>query len=154
MTKANSPIFLSLLNQVISRSLLVTFLASIGVLCGLVPNLSFRSPHLIFSSSAFAESISDDEVRRYVQAAYTIERKRLEIVKEFARRNLPVPDTTCAAGGNVTAELKDFCEFSRQTIEANQLTVGRFQQIRNAIPLNPTLKQRIDAELRRLQSGI
>lgn len=154
MIKANSPIFLSLRNQVISRSLLVTFLASIGVLCGLVPNLSFRSPHLILSSSAFAQSISDDEVRRFAQAAYTIERKRQAVVQGIVSRNLPVPDTNCAAGGNIPPELKDFCEFSRQTIEANQLTVGRFQQIRNTMQSDPTLKQKIDAELRRLQSGI
>lgn len=151
MTNANFPISLSALNQVISHFLLVTFLTSISLLCGLAPNLSFRSPHLIFSSSAFAQSISDDEVRRYVQAAYTIEKKRLEIVKEFARRNLPVPDTTCAAGGNISPELKDFCDFSRQTIEANKLTVGRFQQIRNAIKSDTALEQRVNAELDRLQ---
>lgn len=151
MTNANSPISLSDLNQVISRSLLVTFLALSGVLCGLAPNLSSRSPNLILSSAALAQAISDDEVRRYTQAAYTIEKRRLAVVEELARRNVPVPDTTCAAGGNVPAELKDFCEFSRQTIEANQLSVGRFQQIRKAVLSDPTLKQRVDAELRRLQ---
>ncbi|MFB2837441.1 DUF4168 domain-containing protein [Floridanema evergladense] len=151
MTNVNSSISFPLLNQVISHFLLVTSLASIGVLCGLAPNLSFRSPHLIFSSSAFAQSISDDELRRYVRAAYIIEKKRQAIVQGIVSRNLSVPDTTCAAGGNVTAELKDFCEFSRQTIEANQLTVGRFEQIRNAIQSDPNLKQKVDAELRRLQ---
>ncbi|MGA9379489.1 MAG: DUF4168 domain-containing protein [Phormidium sp.] len=151
MTNANFSIFLSSLNQVIPRTLLVTFLASIGVLGGLAPNLSFHSPHSILSSSAFAQSISDDELRRYVQAASTIERKRLALVEGIVRRNLPVPDTTCAAGGNTSAELREFCDFSRQTIVANQLTVGRFEQIRNAVKLDPTLKQRVDAELQRLQ---
>ncbi|MFB2893135.1 DUF4168 domain-containing protein [Aerosakkonemataceae cyanobacterium BLCC-F50] len=151
MIKANSPIFLSLLNQVISRSLLVTFLASIGVLCGLAPNLSFRSPHLILSSSALAQSISDDEVRRFAQAAYAIEIKRQALVQRIVNSGSSVPDTNCAASGSTSAELKDFCEFSRQTIEANQLTVGRFQQIRNAMQSDPTLKERIDAVLRRLQ---
>ncbi|MBE9229546.1 DUF4168 domain-containing protein [Phormidium sp. LEGE 05292] len=151
MTNANSPISLSLINQVISRSLLVTFLTSISLLCGLAPNLSFRSPHLILSSSAFAQAISDDDLRRFAQAAYAIERKRQAVVEGIVRRNLPVPDTTCAAGGNIPPELKDFCEFSRQTIEANQLTVGRFQQIRSAVQSDPTLKQKVDAELRRLQ---
>jgi len=151
MTNANFPISLSGLNQVISRSLLVTFLALIGVLCGLAPNLSSRSPNLILSSAALAQAISDDEVRRYVRAAYAIERKRQSVVEGIVSRNLPVPKDTCAAGGNIPPELKDFCEFSRQTIEANQLTVGRFQQIKDAIPSDPTLKQRVDAELRRLQ---
>lgn len=154
MTNANSSISLSSLNQVISRSLLVTFLASIGVLGGLAPNLSFSSPHLILSSSAFAQSINDDELRRFAQAAYAIERKRQAVVEGIVRRNLPVPDTTCAAGGNIPAELRDFCDFSRQIIEANQLSVGRFQQIRSAVQSDPTLKQKVDAELRRLQSGI
>lgn len=151
MTNANSPISLSGLNQVISRSLLVTFLALSGVLCGLAPNLSFRSPHLILSSAALAQPISDEEVRRYTQAAYTIEIRRLAVVEELARRNLSIPKDTCAVGGNVLDELKDFCDFSRKTIEANQLTVSRFQQIKNAIPSDPALKQRVDAELRRLQ---
>lgn len=151
MTNANSPISLSGFNQVISRSLLVTFLALSGVLCGLAPNLSSPSPNLILSSAALAQPISDEEVRRYTQAAYTIEIRRLAVVEGIVRRNLPVPDTTCAAGGNVPPELRDFCEFSRQTIEANQLSVGRFQQIRSAVQSDPTLKQRVDAELRRLQ---
>lgn len=151
MTNANSPISLSGFNQVISRSLLVTFLALSGVLCGLAPNLSSSSPNLILSSAALAQPISDEEVRRYTQAAYTIEIRRLAVVEGIVRRNLPVPDTTCAAGGNVPPELRDFCEFSRQTIEANQLSVGRFQQIRSAVQSDPTLKQRVDAELRRLQ---
>lgn len=151
MINANSPISLSLLNQVIFRSLLVTFFTSVSLLCGLAPNLSFRSPHLILSSSAFAQAISDDEVRRFAQAAYAIERKRQSVVEGIVRRNLAVPDTTCAAGGNIPPELKDFCEFSRQTIEANQLTVGRFQQIRSAVQSDPTLKQKVDAELRRIQ---
>ncbi|HEY9295681.1 MAG TPA: DUF4168 domain-containing protein [Phormidium sp.] len=154
MINANFSISLSLLNQVISRYLLVAFLSSIGVLCGLAPDLSFRYPHLILSSSAFAQSIADDEVKRFAQAAYAIERKRQSVVEGIVRRNLPVPDTTCAAGGSVPAELRDFCEFSRQTIEANQLTVGRFQQIRGAVQSDPALKQKVDAELRRLQSGI
>ncbi|MFB2935089.1 DUF4168 domain-containing protein [Aerosakkonemataceae cyanobacterium BLCC-F154] len=154
MTNANFPISLSSLNQVIPQALLVTFLASMGVLSGLAPNLSFRSPHLILSSSAFAQSISDDEVRRFAQAAYTIEKKRQAVVQGIVRRNLRIPDDTCAAGGNIPPELKDFCEFSRQTIEANQLTVGRFQQIRSAVQSDPALKQKVDAELRRLQSGI
>lgn len=151
MTNANSPISVSLLNQVISRSLLVTFIASIGVFCGLAPNLSFSSPHLILSSSAFAQSIGDDELRRFAQAAYAIEKKRLSLVQGIVRRNASVPDTTCADGGNGSPELKDFCEFSRQTIEANQLSVSRFQQIRNAVQSDPSLKQRVDAELLRLQ---
>jgi hypothetical protein len=154
MTNANSPISLSSLNQVISRPLLVTFLSAIAILCGLAPDLSFRSFDSIWSSSAFAQSISDDEVRRFAQAAYAIERKRQAVVEGIVRRNLAVPDTTCASGGNIPPELRDFCEFSRQTIEANQLTVGRFQQIRGAVQSDPTLKQKVDAELRRLQSGI
>jgi len=153
MINANSPTSLSLLNQVISRSLLVTFLASIGVLCGLAPNLSFRCPHLILSSSAFAQSISDDEVKRFAQAAYAIEKKRQSIVQGIVRRNLQIPDDTCATGGNISPpELKDFCDFSRDTLKANQLTVGRFEQIRKAMQSDTKLKEKIDAELSSLQN--
>jgi len=155
MTKANSQISLSCLNQILSQSLLVAFLSTIGLVTGLTPDLSIHSPHLLFNSSALAESISDDEVRRFAQAAYTIERKRLSLVQGMARQNRQVPNIPCAAlEDNSPGEVRNFCEFSRQTIEANQLTVGRFQQIRSAMQSDPSVRQKVDAELRRLQSGI
>lgn len=145
MTNVNSHISLSYLNRILLQSVIVASLSTIGLLCGLAPDLSSRSPNLIFSSSAFALAVSDDEVIRFARSAKAIEIRRQAVVQQIKGA---VPETTCAAvNANTPNEVKEFCDFSRQTIEANQLTVGRFEQIRNAMKTDPALKARIDAIL-------
>lgn len=139
----------------------VTFLCTVGLLSGLAPDLSASSPTQIFSSTAIAQAVSDDEVARFARTALIIERRRLAVVEDIKNRTGGnVPEITCdsperldSLPTNIRDDVRSFCEFSRQTIQANQLSVGRFLQIRNSQASDSTLKQRIDRELLRLQSG-
>lgn len=139
----------------------MTLLCTVGLLSGLAPDLSASSPTLIFSSIATAQAVSDDEVARFARTALTIERRRQAVVEDIKNRTGGnVPEISCdsperldSLPANIREDVRNFCEFSRQTIQANQITVGRFLQIRNSQTNDPTLKQRIDRELLRLQSG-
>jgi len=149
------------LNRMLSQSLIVAFLSTMGLLCGLAPDFSASSPTSIFSSSARAQAVSDDEASRFARAAYTIEKRRQTVVEEIKNRTGGnVPDITCdpperleSLPPDIRNDVKSFCDFSRQAIQSNQFSVGRFLQIRNSQASDPSLKPRIDRELLRLQSG-
>ena len=148
------------LNRMLSQSLIVAFLSTMGLLCGLAPDFSASSPTLIFSSSARAQAVSDEEAIRFARAAYPIEKRRQTVVEEIKNRTGNVPDITCypperleALPANIRNDVKSFCDFSRQTIQSNQFSVGRFLEIRDSQASDPSLKEKIDRELLRLQSG-
>lgn len=145
----------------LSRSFLVTLLSSVGLLCGVVPDLSANSPNMMFSSSAYAQAVSDEEVVRFARAAFTIEKRRQALVGEIKNRTGGnIPDITCDVPQqledldiNIRNDVKNFCDFSRVTIQANQLSVTRFFQINKSRNSDSALQQRIDRELLRIQSG-
>jgi hypothetical protein len=53
---------------------------------------------------------------------------------------------------NVRGIAVNYCQEAKKTIESNGLTVNRFNQITLQQQANPAVKQRIQAELLRLQS--
>ena len=148
-------------NRILSQSLIISFLSAISLVCGVTPDLSATSPTQIFSISAHAQAVSDDEVVRFARAALAIEKRRRSVVEDIKNRTGGnVPKITCdppaqieALDNSIRNDVRSFCDFSRQAIQDNQLTVGRFLQIRSSQDDDPTLKQRIDRELLRLQSG-
>ncbi|MBD2183047.1 DUF4168 domain-containing protein [Planktothrix sp. FACHB-1355] len=147
-------------NRMLSKSIVVALLSTLGLLCSVTPDLSASTPTLMFSSAATAQAVSDDEVSRFARAGFAIEKRRQAVVEEIkARTGGNVPDINCyppekveSLPANIRDEVKQFCDFSRQTIQANQFSVGRFLEIRDGQNSDPTLKQRIDRELLRLQS--
>ena len=161
MTNSSTIISQTYLRRILWKSSIVTFLCAVGLLSGLAPDLSVNTPSLMFSSTATAQAVSDDEVAKFARTALTIERRRQAVVEEIKNRTGGnVPEITCdspdrldSLPDNIREDVRNFCEFSRQTIQANQLTVGRFLQIRNTQANDSTLKQRIERELLRLQSG-
>lgn len=161
MTNSSVTISLPLPHRMLCQFSIVAFLSTIGLLCGLAPDLSASSPTLMFSSAATAQAVSDDEAVRFARAAYTIEKRRQAVVEEIKNRTGGnVPDITCDAPEKLDSlptdirnDVKKFCDFSRQAIEANQLAVGRFIQIRNLQQTDADLKGRIQRELIRLQQS-
>ena len=162
MTNSFAIVSQTYLQRILWQCSIVTFLCAVGLLSGLAPDLSANNTTLMFSSTATAQAVSDDEVARFARTALIIERRRQAVVEEIKNRTGGnVPEITCdsperldSLPANIREDvMKNFCEFSRQTIQANQFTVGRFLQIRDSQANDPILKQRIDRELLRLQSG-
>jgi Domain of unknown function (DUF4168) len=144
-------------NSYLSRSAIVGVLSTVGLLAGVVPQLSGHSPMPMFSAAAYAQ---DDDAVRFARAVYEIEPRRVSVSNEVKKITGSVPDIACnqpqrlnSFPPNVRSLIVDFCNFSRQTIEKNGLTVDRFNEIMMQRENNPTIRGRIDAEVRRLQGG-
>lgn len=148
------PFFRFCPNRLLSRSLAVSTLTIIGLLSGLTPDLLGQSR----STSAYAQSVSDVELTRFARAAFTIELRRRAIEQEIKSRtggNVPEigcyqPEKMAALPENIRDIVRDFCDFSKQTIKGNQLTVSRFNAIKANYENDPALKKRVDSELLRM----
>ena len=157
MSNTCRPLSLLKVNSYLCRSAIAGVLSTVGLLAGVVPQLSFHSPTPIFSVSASAQ---DDDAVRFARAAYAIEQRRVSVSAEVKKITGSVPDIACnqpqrlnSFPPNVRSLIVDFCNFSRQTIEKNGLTVDRFNAIMMQRQSDPEIGRRIDAEVRRLQGG-
>jgi hypothetical protein len=142
------------LNQFLCQSLLVGALAAIGLLSGLTPGLSKDSHTLVFSSSAYAQGISDDELRRYVRASMRIERLRLVVYDEIKRINRGnVPDiASCSSQGlpsNIAPIWQRFCAQSEQVIKGEGFSNSRYNAITKMRQEDPDLERRVREILQR-----
>lgn len=148
------PFFRFCPNRLLSRSLAISTLTIIGLLSGLTPDLLGQ----FGISSAYAQSVSDVELTRFARAAFTIELRRRAIEQEIKSRtggNVPEigcyqPEKMAALPENIRDIVRDFCDFSKQTIKGNQLTVSRFNAIKANYENDPALKKRVDSELLRM----
>ena len=148
------------LSRILSHSLIVGAISAAGLLTGVVPGLSGQSPTLVFGSAAQAQEISNEEIANYARAVLAIEPRRLEAVKEIKGMVGSVPPVVCnetrsinRLRGDVRGVAVNYCDFARKIIESNKLTVSRFNAITLSQQADPVLKQRIQAELLRLQQS-
>jgi len=137
---------------------MVGTIACAGLLTGVVPGLSGQSPSLVFGSAAQAQEISNEEIANYARAVLSIEPRRLQAVKEIKGMVGSVPPVVCnetrninRLRGDVRGVAVNYCDFAKKIIETNGLTVARFNAITLSQQADPALKQRIQAELLRLQ---
>ncbi len=143
------------LNTNFTRSLISSVLAAMGLLFGVVPELSWQAPRLSFTFSAYTQDFSDVQVTNYARAVLAIEAYRQrayhniqkiigqsppEIVcdRRETLRNLPTEAQKVAV---------DYCNTSKKVVENSGLSVSQFNNI--------TLRVRSDQELkRRIQNAM
>lgn len=149
------------LNRLLSQSLVVGILTAIGLLCGLVPELSKNSPTLVFSASAYAQDVSGDEIKRYAQAVLAIEQIRQAAYREIKIIiGSDVPEIVCnrpasirALPGEARGLAQNYCKQS-SAIVANYFPKGknsRFNEITGLMQTDSNLRTQIQNELVRLQ---
>ena len=156
-----SHLFASASNRTAQRSLFIVTLSSLGLLSGLAPDLSGRFGRVAFDSAAYAQNFSDTDLAKFARAAFAIEIERRNIEQKISSMTGGnVPQVSCDRPGNlaklpenVRDVFVDFCNFSKQTIQSNNLTVGQFNAIKNNYNSNPAVKKRVDSELRRIGGG-
>ena len=138
------------LNQFLCQSLLVGALAAIGLLSGLTPGLSKDSHTLVFSSSAYAQDVSDEELSRYVRASMKIERLRLSVydeIKKINGGNVPEISSCSSQGlpGNIAPIWQRFCAQSEQVIQGEGFSNSRYNAITKKRQEDPDLEIRVRA---------
>lgn len=150
----------------VSRSLVVGFLAAIGLLSGAVPRLGVQSPAAMFSNAAYAQTtttaVSNEEVRNYARALLSIEPIRLTAYEEIKRisGSERVPAIAChrpESLGNLNRNIREiavnYCTQAISIVESNNLSIGRFNIITSLLQNDRALASRIQEELVRLQQA-
>lgn len=145
-----------------TRSLIVGTFATVGLLFGLVPDLSGRSNSFVFSSAAYAQNVSETEVTNYAQAVLSMEPARQtafnQIKKMIGAADVPSivchkPESLNALPSKAQEIAVNYCNQSKDIVESNGLTITRFNTITVNMQNNPNLKTRIHNELLRLQNA-
>jgi hypothetical protein len=147
------------LSRLFSQSLLVGAISLTGVVTGVIPSLSGESFGLTFSTTAIAQEVSNEEIANYARAVLAMEPRRQQAYNEIKGINKGnVPPVVCnetkkinTLPGEIRGIAVNYCEQAKKIIENNGLTVSKFNSITLLQQADPTLKQRIQAELIRLQ---
>ncbi|MGB7439910.1 MAG: DUF4168 domain-containing protein [Coleofasciculaceae cyanobacterium] len=152
---------LAYLNRIFSQSLVVGVFAVIGLLSGVIPNFSENSNTLVFSTAAYAQqTVTDKEVTDFANAIMEIEELRQDAFGEI--KNMfggNVPEIVCNDNQSINNlptqvrnAVQDFCNESSAVVEDHfpQGKNSRFNQIANLMQNNPSLRQRIQNEMRRI----
>jgi hypothetical protein len=146
------------LTRIFSQSLLIGTLTTISLFSGLTPGLSRDFQSVVFSSSAQAQAVNDDELTRYVRASIRIEALRLATYEEIKRANNgTVPEIrSCSLQGlssNVASIWKRFCSQAEDLIEKEGISNGRYNVITKMRQEDPALERRVlmqrDQQLKR-----
>ena len=149
------------LNRTLRQSLLAGVISAAALASGWAPGLYGQSPIPVFGSAAQAQEISNEEISNYARAVLAIEPRRLEVYNEIKGIvGGSVPRVVCnetreinRLSGNVRGIAVNYCQQAKKIIESNNLTVGRFNQLTLLQQASPAVKQRIQAELLRLQQA-
>lgn len=145
-----------------TRLLIGGTFATVGLLFGLVPDLSERSNSFVFSSAAYAQNVSETEVTNYARAVLLMEPVRQtafnQIKKMIGSEDVPSivchkPESLNALPSKAQEIAVNYCSRSKDIVESNGLTIARFNAITVNMQNNSNLKTRIHNELLRLQNA-
>ncbi|HAG80694.1 MAG TPA: hypothetical protein DCL61_05890 [Cyanobacteria bacterium UBA12227] len=144
----------------LSKSLFVVALATIGLLCGAIPELSKDSPTLEFNSAVYAQqAVSDAEIESYAQAVLAMEPLRQQAyneIKKILRGEVPEiqchrPESLDRLPGEARKIARNYCDQALSLVE-NYLSSTRFNQITRLADQNDDLQRRIARRMQQLQN--
>lgn len=153
--------------RLISQSLLVATMSSLALMMGVIPRLSDQSLTPVFDTAAVAqEQFTNEELSKYAAAVLQIENLRVGVYREIQseyQKQTPsgsVPPIICNQTSsvntlpqNIQVIAVNYCDQAKKIIESNNLTVSQFNQITMTQKTDPALKEKIQAELIRIQQG-
>ena len=147
------------LGQSLRRSFIVTFLAVIAILGGLIPEFSWTTEIVSFRSSAYTQDFTADQIKRYATAVLLIETQRKQAYQEISRiLGKSPPAITCnqrESFNNLPANAQriavDYCNNSKKIVQDSGLTAAQFNTITNRISSDDNLRRRLQNEMIRLQ---
>jgi len=159
--------------RLISRSLFVVTLSTLGLMMGVVPRLSNPSLSSMFTRAVYAQEsftngvVTPEEINKYALSVLQIENLRIgvyrEIQNEFQERSPggSVPPIICNQKSSVNTlpqKVKviavNYCNKAKEIIEDNDLTVSRFNEITQIQRKDETWREKIQTELIRIQQQI
>lgn len=163
MTKFCYPYFRANLNRMLLRSLLISAISTVGLVAGLVPDLSRSSSNLVFSPTAYAQDVSEPEVSKYAMAVLEAEPVRetaLKNIREMTPPGQDVPEVACykkdtleKLAENARDVALKYCSNYESIVKKYFGSFEEFNQITKNVQRDPNLKKRIQDEMLRLQNS-
>lgn len=143
------------------RYLITGTLAIVSILGGVIPEGSRQSFSLTFSTSAYAQNISDEDIRKFAQAVLDIETRRQKAYDDIQKiMGTPPPTISCSdrtSFKNLPPDAKQiaeqFCKDSKNIVESRGLSVSKFNTITNRVQSNPDLQKRIQNSMIQIQQN-
>lgn len=135
-----------------ASQLLIAFgLSLTAVSLTIVPE--YRQGSVTISSQAMAQNVSDEDLRKYAQAAIAIENLRQTtysniegiIGRSSGQMSCNQPQSFSQLPENARKMAIEYCEQSEVIVKNNGLTVNRFNQITQQVKQNPSLQQRLQS---------
>lgn len=156
--------------RLLSRSVLVVTLSTLGLMINITPRWFNLSLDSIFTTAVYAQelltdqAITPEEINKYAFSVLKIENLRIEVYREikneFQKRSPggSVPPIICNEKSSVNVLPKNiqviamsYCKQAKKIIEGNDLTVSRFNEITQIQRKDKTWREKIQAELIRIQ---
>lgn len=137
----------------------ISILAILGIMLGITPQFSPKSPNFTFNSSASARDYSEQEMKNYARAGWQIEllRRRTyqEIKKETNRRPPNIvcnqPATVEQLPQNIRSIASNYCYETTNIIRNNNLSIQRFNELKRSYDNGGEFHQQIQQMLIDLQ---
>ena len=147
------------LGQSLRRSFIVTFLAVIAILGGLIPEFSWTTEVVSFRSSAYTQDFTADQIKRYAKAVLLIESQRKQAYQAISQILGKIPPVISCnhqeSFNNLPANAQriavDYCNNSKKIVQDSGLTTAEFNSITNRIHRDDNLRRRVQNEMIRLQ---
>lgn len=146
----------------LSRYTLAAAVAALSILCGFVPTVTGKSSVLDFGTSAWAQSVSPDEARRYAATVLEMEPYRQEFyakIKEILGSG-NVPDIVCTERRSLQRLPQkarpiavEYCNRYKQTAQRNNLSDTQFNNITMWAQSNSEIKTLIQNQMLLLQTS-
>jgi Domain of unknown function (DUF4168) len=136
----------------LSRPLFLGVMTScLGILGGIVPDLTAQHPTLMFNNSARAEEFTDADLRNYAAALMQIEPARQSALAQVSRANNgSLPNLVCnqpSTMEGLNSEAKslfiEYCNQCESIAASRGLSIDKFNQITQAVRSNPELQNRV-----------
>jgi flagellar biosynthesis component FlhA len=147
------------LNRAMTQPLIAALLATMGILCGVVPQLSWNISSWTFSGTAYTQEFNDNQVANYAKAVLLIETQRQQSYQQIQQiiGHQP-PEIVC----NRTETLRtlptdaqkvavQFCNNSKKIAENSGLTTPQFNAITERAQQDPQFKRHIQDAMIRLR---
>ncbi|MFP4009643.1 MAG: DUF4168 domain-containing protein [Spirulinaceae cyanobacterium] len=145
-------------NRFLVRSLLVGALATMGVAVGITPDLSQNSP-LSLQNAAYAQNVSQDEIRNYAQAVLAMEPLRQSAYNDIKRIIGSEPaNIVCSQPSsfnnlprNARNIAVNYCNRSREIVRRYFNDLSRFNTITEQVQSSEDLKRQVQNAMIELQ---
>lgn len=145
------------LNRSLTNTALASLLAMLGLIWGIVPQVSWDLARITFGTVAHTQEFSDSQVTNYAKAILLIETQRQQAYQQIQKivgQNIPeischLTDSFSQVPRNAQKIAVQFCNNSKKIAQNSGLTTPQFNAITERANQDPNLKKRIqDAMIR------